>query len=65
MALFEKDDRVKAHPATDVFMAGDVYGTVVNIGHKYIHVLMDRSGKVRRFAPENLIGLDNKEGSDA
>ena len=51
-------DRVQSHPATDAWMQGDRYGEVVKIGHSYVHVKMDRSEKVRRFAPENLIRIE-------
>lgn len=37
---------------------GDRYGTVEKIGRKYIHVKMDRSGKIRKFTEENLIPLE-------
>jgi hypothetical protein len=52
---FTKGERVEAHPATDAWMMGDRYGTVHKIGHKYVHVLMDRSGRVRFFTPKNLM----------
>ena len=52
---FAEGQRVKAHPATDIFMRGDVYGTVIKIGAKHIHVRMDRSDKVRKFHPANLL----------
>lgn len=38
-------DRVMAHPATDLWMSGDRYGTVVRIGRKWHSVKMDRSGR--------------------
>lgn len=49
--------RVQAHPATDAWMRGDRFGEVVGIGRKYVHVLMDRSGRLRRFTPSNLTGV--------
>lgn len=54
---FAVGERVKAHPATDTFMRGDVYGNVVKIGRKVVHVKMDRSGRVLRFAPRNLLHI--------
>jgi hypothetical protein len=36
-------------------MMGDRYGTVVKLGRIFVHVAMDRSGKVRQYRPENLI----------
>lgn len=46
--------RVELHPRLDAWMMGDRFGTVRKTGRKYVHVLMDRSGKVRRIAPEDL-----------
>lgn len=46
--------RVELHPRLDAWMMGDRFGTVQKIGRKYVHVLMDRSGRVRRIAPEDL-----------
>jgi hypothetical protein len=51
---FTKHQRVQARPATD----GDRYGNVVHIGRKLIHVLMDRSNKVRKFYPCNLLPVE-------
>ena len=50
--------RVKAHPATDTFMRGDVYGTIdhISLGPKrLVLVKMDRSDKRIRFAARNLL----------
>lgn len=55
LTLFDVGDRVAVHPATEVWMRGDRYGTVAKIGHAYVHVQMDGSGTIKRFAPENLI----------
>lgn len=46
--------RVELHPATDAWMMGDRYGEVVKIGRTYIHVKMDRSGKVRKVRADLL-----------
>lgn len=46
--------RVELHPRLDAWMMGDRFGTVQKTGRKYVHVLMDRSGRVRRIAPEDL-----------
>ncbi len=60
-ATFPRYARVKVHPATDAFMQGDVYGNVQRStesrkvkGREIVHVLMDRSNKVRRFTPDLL-----------
>lgn len=49
--------RVMAHVATDAWMSGDRYGTVTKIGTRYVHVLMDTSGRTRRFAFDNVVPL--------
>lgn len=56
---FRIGDRVQLHPATDAWMMGDRFGTVVKIGRKLVHVLMVRSGKVRRVAPGNICDIYN------
>jgi len=48
-------DRIESAPHTDCWMMGDRYGDVVKIGRTYVHVKMDRSGKVRQFHPDNLL----------
>ncbi len=54
---FAVGERVKAHPATDTFMRGDVYGVIRKIGRRLIHVEMDRSGRTIRFVASNLLHL--------
>jgi hypothetical protein len=56
---FTVGQRVTAHPATDAWMCGDRFGTVERIGLRYVHVRMDRSGKLRRFTPRNVLPLDS------
>jgi len=48
------DDRVELHPATDRWMMGDKYGTVVKLDGVYVHVRLDVSGKTRWFHPNNI-----------
>jgi hypothetical protein len=57
---FTVGQRVKAHPATDTFMRGDVYGTIQRISgrKRLVLVKMDRSGKRLRFAARNLLHAD-------
>jgi hypothetical protein len=58
---FTVGQRVKAHPATDTFMRGDVYGTVDLISRgpkRLVLVKMDRSGRRLRFAARNLLHAD-------
>lgn len=55
---FNVNERVQTHPATDLWMSGDRYGTVVKIGRKYVHVKLDRSGRTQTIAPSNLIDVN-------
>ena len=58
---FYVGQRVKAHPATDTFMRGDVYGTIHHISRgskRLVHVKMDRSGRQLRFSARNLLHVD-------
>lgn len=41
--------RVCAAPHTDVFMQGERFGTVRKVGRRWVHVNMERSGRVRKF----------------
>lgn len=45
---------VSPHPATDAWMKGDRYGTVEEVGPKFVGVRMTRSGKLLRFWPWDL-----------
>lgn len=54
---FTVGDRVELHPATDRWMRGDRFGTVVKLGRRYVHVAMDRSGQTVKVAPENVVKL--------
>ena len=47
-------DRVELQPSLDAWMFGDRYGEVVKIGTKLIHVLCDRSGRVRKLHPSRI-----------
>ena len=51
-------DRIELHPATDAWMQGDRYGTVVRIGRKYLHIRLDRSGRTLPFTPTNVTPLE-------
>jgi hypothetical protein len=44
-------DRVELHPATDTWMSGDRFGTVVKLGRLRAHVKMDRSGRTLSLLP--------------
>lgn len=54
-------DRVELHPATDAWMQGDRFGIVAKIGRKYIHVEMDRSGRIIAKLPRHVLTLDRQE----
>jgi hypothetical protein len=45
--------RVEIHPRYDAWMAGDRFGEVVKVGRKYLHVKMDRSGKIRKVSNDD------------
>jgi hypothetical protein len=49
--------RVELHPATDRWMMGDRYGTIVRAGRTKIAVLMDKSGKVIKVRPSYLAAI--------
>ena len=53
--------RVATHPATDSFMRGDRYGTVVAVGRKFAVVRLDRSQTTRKFHAKNLIDIHDGE----
>jgi hypothetical protein len=55
VGAFRVGDRVQAHPATEISMQGDRYGTVAKIGRPYVTVRMDVSGRLLRFAPRSLV----------
>ena len=54
---FRVDEYVQLHPATDAWMRGDRYGTVVRVGRKHLHVLMAVSRKVRVLHPANVLHI--------
>ena len=63
VAQFKVADRVQLHPATDRWMMGDRYGTVIKLGRKHLHVKLDRSGKTIRIAPANIYDIYPPIGS--
>ena len=68
----KKGDRVQLHPACDEWMQGDRYGEVKGRGRlrdyqgrdgerrqdRAVIVKLDRSGRVRRFHPDNVNPID-------
>lgn len=55
---FRKGDRVQVHPATDRWMRGDRYGTVVLVGRTKYTVTLDRSGQTLFFRERDLMEVD-------
>jgi len=50
----ETGKRVQLHPATDAWMRGDRFGTVVKVGRKLISVKMDVSGRTLKLTLNNV-----------
>lgn len=42
--------RVEISPTTDTWMRGDRFGEIVKLGHSWVHVKFDRSGRTLRVA---------------
>lgn len=57
---FFKGDRVELHPATDRWVMGDRYGTVVKVGYSHLTVQLDCSGRSIRVHPENIGEITGK-----
>lgn len=55
---FKIGDRVQTHPATDAWMRGDRYGTVVYVGPDIVQVALDKSGWRRGFHFTDLSKVD-------
>ena len=55
MHKFHIGNRVQVHPATDAWMRGNKYGSVLSIGRKYITVLMDRDKRRLKFTRDLLL----------
>jgi len=52
---FSVGDRVELHPATDMWMRGARFGTVVKIGRTYVHVRLDKlPSQAHQYAPDRL-----------
>ena len=55
---FKIGQRVQMHPATDRWMRGQRFGTVIDIGRQVVAVRFDRGPKpVARIQPRNLLPL--------
>ena len=51
---FHEGQRVELHPATDLWMSGACYGTVVKVGRTRVHVQLDKVKGVKQIAVELL-----------
>lgn len=47
---FRVDQRVQAHPGTDIWMRGVRFGNVAKVGRVFVHVKMD-NGQTYKFNP--------------
>lgn len=52
-----KGDRVQLHPATDRWMMGDRYGTVISSQRDTITVKLNKSGKTMKFTTRMVMPL--------
>ena len=46
--MFDIGARVQMHPATDAWMRGERYGTIVKVTRAYWHVKLDASKRITR-----------------
>ena len=53
--MFSNGERVQLHPATDWWMRGARYGDVVRTGRRWVYVRLDRTGRVVKVSPCNLL----------
>jgi hypothetical protein len=60
VADFAPDQIVQAHPGTDTWMRGDRFGRVDHVTRLNVYVRMFRSGRLIRFAPENLLPVEER-----
>lgn len=57
MADFQLGQHVELHPATDRWMMGDRYGTIIRVSLIFDRVTlrMDKSGRKLSFRPANIL----------
>jgi hypothetical protein len=48
---FREGMRIELHPATDLWLAGARYGTVVRVGREKVHVALDLIPGVHAISP--------------
>lgn len=51
---FRTGDRVELHPATDLWMRGARYGTVIRVGRTVLTITSDQLGRSVRVSPANI-----------
>ncbi len=51
---FTKGDRIEMHPATDMWMRGARYGTIIGITRKSLRVELDHMAGIYRVSPDNI-----------
>lgn len=54
LTLYAVGDRVELAPSTNAWMRGERFGVVAAIGHRYLRVTLDRSGRTLPFTPEHI-----------
>jgi hypothetical protein len=55
--MIRATDRVELHPATDYWMRGDRFGTVEKVGRKWVSVRLDKTYRLVRLLPINIVAL--------
>jgi ribosomal protein L21E len=55
VAEYKRGDRVQLHMSMDAWLRGDRYGTVTHTTKVCVVVRMDKSGRIKRVAPELLM----------
>jgi hypothetical protein len=48
---FHEGQRIELHPATDFWVAGARYGTVVSVGTKKVNVSLDKLTGIHHISP--------------
>jgi hypothetical protein len=56
--VFKENERIQLHPATDLWMRGAKFGTVVSISKRYVYVHVDKLGCIKRFRERDLLHLE-------
>ncbi|MGO7308733.1 hypothetical protein ACCS91_33300 [Rhizobium ruizarguesonis] len=52
---FRPRDRIRIHPATDLFMRGETHATITTVGRKFLTIKGQRSGRTFRILPEHVL----------